>query len=822
MGYVLLGESGGGPVFTWLAFVLLATVARGIVHYQFERAMPGRSTVSASTKLAFLVTICFSGLVWGGGATLLFPADNLALQAFLIVAILGMGAGATAGFGPYFPALAVYVIPLAVPMVAILMFQQTMLHVAFGGFGLAFIVVLLLLGSAAHRNFALSSRLDFENAFLTLGLEQSEERFRDFTAAASDWVFELDAELRFTTVSGRYGAVSGFGPDHLIGKKVTEFPSLNEDSDWRVMAAAFAGQRPFHNLRITRPDVNGEPFHFLSSGIPVFSDDGTFRGYRGTGSDITAIVRAEALARESRRQLLDAIESIPAGFILFDKDGCLVLWNLKAPGFLSASKELIKTGARYAALIRSSAESGHVIDAHDNEDAWIAEQMRWFDEPETACEFHLNDGRFVQKLGRRTADGGVVAILTDVTAARTAVAALEESEDRYRQLVESSPDSISIHKDGRLIFMNPAGARLFGVSSPEQLIGRRVLDFIHPDYHDYLRNSQPSALTDIAGGTFHEIRVLRNDGAEFDAEGISLEFMYRGQPAILGILRDITLRKLTQTQLVQTSKLASLGELAASITHELNQPLNVIRVAADSSLILMEQGKADQAFERKQFESISAQAVRMANIISHMKSFSRRQDDDDREEFFNPEETITAAVAMVRDQYTHGGVSIDVELLENSYLLRGHPVRLEQVILNLLTNAHDALVLEVVDPESGRPVKTARLGSIQVSVRCQMHDAADRDSGKRDIVIRIDDNGGGIPAEALDHVFDPFFTTKRTGQGAGLGLAISYNIVDSMGGRIVASNEAEGARFEVWLPIANYLDIADTVDLPAATDKATR
>lgn len=671
-------------------------------------------------------------------------------------------------------------------------------------------------------------------------------------------------------------------------------------------------------------------------------------GYRGTGSDITAIVRAEARAHEVQKQMFDAIESIPAGFILFDKDGRLTLWNSRAPEFLPVDRALIRTGTPFIELLRASAASSTIIQANEDEEAWIADRMRWMSESEMSRETRYTDGRFVQILGRRTSDGGIVLIftditeirrgqqelaekttllqatlegmgegilvldrsrrvmlvnnqlqqmlglppsvtavgasftkiaeqlehegtaelsservgsdptfadlfetgavfqiehnhpsgtrllvranpledggwvllLTDVTAERTAAAALEESEDRYRQLVESSPDSISIHQDGRLIFVNPAGARLFGVSSPDELIGRRLLDFIHPDQHELLRSTQPNLKAGGANAPFFEFRALRVDGTEFDVEGVSLEFTYSGEPATLGIVRDITLRKLAQAQLVQTSKLATLGELAAGITHELNQPLNVIRLAADSSLILMEEDKTDREFETKQFERISAHALRMSKIISHMGTFSRREDDVGNRNLIDPLESVTAAVSLVREQFARDDVHIDVDYPDGLCLVHGNPVRLEQVILNLLTNARDALVLEQVDPESGRTFRSEQSGHVQISARYETEDVGIPENRQSCIVIRIEDNGSGIPAAALDQVFDPFFTTKRTGQGTGLGLAIGYNIVDGMGGRIVASNGPKGARFEVWLPVADELDIVEPVASAAPPDRA--
>ena len=210
----------------------------------------------------------------------------------------------------------------------------------------------------------------------------------------------------------------------------------------------------------------------------------------------------------------------------------------------------------------------------------------------------------------------------------------------------------------------------------------------------------------------------------------------------------------------------------------------------------------------------------MSKIISHMRTFSRREDDEGDHDLINPLESVTAAILLVHEQFARDDVHIEVELPDSLCLVYGNLVRLEQVILNLLTNARDAMVLEQVDPQSGRTFKSKQSGHILISLRFEMHDADNPDNRQNCNVIRIDDNGGGIPADVLDRVFDPFFTTKRTGQGTGLGLAIGYNIVDSMDGRIVASNGPEGARFEVWLPVAEELDIAEPLAQAAPSDKA--
>lgn len=1060
---VLWREVSGSHLATWLTCVVLASFVRGVTYYRVDRSALERNRVTLAARLCFLATTFLGGLAWGGGMPFFLPVVDFTLQAFLIVVILGVGAGVTASLGPCFPALAAYVTPLTIPIATILLAQQTQMHTALGIFGYIFLAVLLSLGLVAHRNFALNVRLEFETGYLARDLErtqqrlgeaidslseafalfdakgrlvltnkrlrelvpdlskqgnadvpyeafvrqfaeaglgdvpaekvdawienfmqlrqtsgasfevevgkdqwlqvgerptgdggvvsiftdlsqlksresvllQSEQRFRDFTEAASDWIFELDADLRFMFVGAGYAEVSGYKPEDLIGTKVTDLPSLDADPGARAVREAFLEGRPFHNRQIGRPNAKGQPFYVLGSGIPVYSDDGEFAGFRATGSDITAVVNAEERAREAQNRLFDAIEAIPAAFILFDKEDRMVLWNSNTPNIMEADSRLIRAGTPYEELVRSSAASGKVADVEDDAEAWIDQHLRWFEEPEHAIEILLADGRFLQKQGRRTADGGAVFIMTDITAVRhdqlelsektsllqatlegmgegilvldrtqcvtlannrllqllglptgatvvglqfseiarqiepvggspeiegegisqptldeffaagvafqverarlpdirllmranplddggwvllltdvtverTAIAALEDSEERYRQLVENSPDMISIHQGGRFVFLNPAAATFIGVDAADELIGRRVLEFVHDDYHDMLRLSEPTVQAYGHDGPFFEFLGLRSDGEEFAAEGVSIEFVYRGRPAILSIVRDMTIRKLAEAQLVQTSKLATLGELAAGITHELNQPLNVIRMAADSSLILMEDGQTDREFERKQFERISDHAVRMANIISHMGTFSRREDGDRDRELFDPLDSVHAAVSLVRDLYVAQNVFIDVQSSGGVNLVHGNRIRLEQVILNLLTNSHDAVVLETVDPETGRSFRRQQLGQIQVSVRSEIRDVDDPDGHYGDVVIRIDDNGGGIPVNSVERVFDPFYTTKRTGQGTGLGLAIGYNIVDSMGGYIAASNEPDGARFEIWLPVANEHDL---------------
>ena len=185
-----------------------------------------------------------------------------------------------------------------------------------------------------------------------------------------------------------------------------------------------------------------------------------------------------------------------------------------------------------------------------------------------------------------------------------------------------------------------------------------------------------------------------------------------------------------------------------------------------------------------------------------MRVFSRQEDES--EDRFDPIACVDAAASMVREQYRLDGVEVRAVLPKVTPHVSGQPIRLEQVVLNLLANARDAVFTQkemIVDGGGDR--MRIEGGVIEVSAFVDDHD--DEPAGRsrpKEVVISVSDNGGGIPDDDLEQVFEPFFTTKRAGQGTGLGLAIGFSIISGMGGTISVANGPKGAVFEIRLPIA--------------------
>lgn len=248
---------------------------------------------------------------------------------------------------------------------------------------------------------------------------------------------------------------------------------------------------------------------------------------------------------------------------------------------------------------------------------------------------------------------------------------------------------------------------------------------------------------------------------------------------------DITDRKAYETQLVQASKLATLGEISASLVHEISQPLNIIRLSAEGTLLRLARGKADQEYQSTQFRRIEQQTARMSEIIENIRIFSRN--DTANFEPFDPVPSIQNAIDLIVPQLAPKNITLTTSLELPSLQVEGRPIHLEQVVLNLLSNARDAIEAAGASSEDAPPS-----GKIHVEL------SIDPDTDI--LVIAVSDNGGGIPDDVVDHLFEPFFTTKNAAKGTGLGLSISSSIISNMSGELTAKNIPGGACFEVSLP----------------------
>jgi PAS domain S-box-containing protein len=367
---------------------------------------------------------------------------------------------------------------------------------------------------------------------------------------------------------------------------------------------------------------------------------------------------------------------------------------------------------------------------------------------------------------------GILGVARDVTDERERALALERSEARYTRLVESASDAIfTVEAGGLLTAVNRSLERSSGHSRGD-LLGAPFVSLI--DSRDQVLAAQ--ALRETFSGQRRkvELRYPAADGAIRLCSLTLTPLIERERvTGALGIVRDVTDEKRLTEQLLQQEKLAAVGQLVSGVAHELNNPL--ASVTAFAQLLLA--APTDAPYDRQAIEAINQEARRAAKIVSNLLTFARQH---------QPERTVADINRVIDDtlelrRYAlrTANVTVETSLDECLPLTWADPHQLQQVVLNLLTNAEHAL--STWEGERSLTVTTESSGD--------------------QLIVRVKDSGPGIAPEHLQRVFNPFFTTKPVGEGTGLGLSISDGIVREHGGRIRAESRAgHGATFIIELP----------------------
>ena len=387
------------------------------------------------------------------------------------------------------------------------------------------------------------------------------------------------------------------------------------------------------------------------------------------------------------------------------------------------------------------------------------------------------------------ADGNVTGVLmhgVDVTENALSAEALRQSEEQYRSLVELSPDGIIVHVNGTVVFANSAAARILRADSVAKLLGKSLIDFVHPDDHD-AADARMAMLA--AGETLKpsEAKWLAIDGRVRDVEVSSVSFAFGGEPAIHTVFRDTTAHRHLENQLRQAQKMEAVGQLAGGVAHDFNNLLTVIK--SNVELLLEDLDSSDP--HREDLAEVGAAADRATDLTRQLLAFSRKQVLQTRVLDCN---TVVAGVKPMLSRLIREDVTVEIRLKEQLGWILADAGQLEQVVLNLAVNARDAM------PHGGHLL--IETDETTLTANSVVEDGSVVIPG-RYVSIGVSDSGMGIAPEARAHIFEPFFTTKPVGAGTGLGLATVYGIVKQFGGYLdVKSEVGRGTTFCVLLPVA--------------------
>ncbi|MBI2740415.1 MAG: hypothetical protein HYX38_28200 [Rhodospirillales bacterium] len=486
---------------------------------------------------------------------------------------------------------------------------------------------------------------------------------------------------------------------------------------------------------------------------------------------------------------------------LFRIDGALLATTLNAPGLPGRSY----TDAQPIRMIRDGLSGSAEI---TSEPAWweSSDSQKRIVSPRQAEGFPVlvavtvGDKTFLGQWRERLYFILTLALLLSAVAvlvaaqilrlsARTEAAARLASERRLLAALIDTPAALCavLDRHGRVIYSNDRFREIVARDNEARDILR----------DDAVRGAAPIlafATGDDARTIEVDLQVVRPGYA---THHLHFSLSHRSLPEIgdctILMGHDETLRHQTQQAIAQTAKLVTLGEMTTGMAHELSQPLNVIKMAAQNALSEVAPAATREAdfgpplsdgelrpFVAGKLGRIVAQVDRAAAILARMRVFGRTPEGEPG--LFDVRDACHGALILVGQRLRNGGITVREELSGQPLMVRGHQSLLEQALVNLLVNARDALL------QSMRPDKTIALSTGRGS------------DGQ--VFITIADNGPGVPADIQERIFEPFFTSKPTGRGTGLGLSLSFGIVREAGGTLSLLPAEKGAVFRIDLPEA--------------------
>lgn len=598
-------------------------------------------------------------------------------------------------------------------------------------------------------------------------LSHSQHGYRDLIDSFDHAVFTISLDGRIRLLNRRFAEILGMAPAEVINHFLEEYLSEPTRNETMQGLARFLEERSWSGVVRVRLRNTGEVRYFDC----VLQ--GASRG--GRVEEISGLARDVTSQRISEERFTQLFQSLQEGVYFSTPEGKLLDANpalVRMLGYASR-EELLAVNAleRYA----NPADRLALVEAVEKHGAVH----------ELPLTLRRKDGSLIHCLdsctGTRDEKGVMVryqGTLVDITQRLIMEKRLHQEQEFAHRLIDCFPDAIVVlDRDERYIFVSPRIEELLGFT-PLEFLGQPAGEHAEPGYKPKIKEGIAALMSGNSSSEELEYRAIHKDGSPrvIRANGAPLLDAGGKIIGVVASIRDVTRSKQVEEQLLQTEKLAVVGQMIAGVAHELNNPLTAILGVSD---LLRERATDDAA--RRQTELVQQQARRAANIVQSLLTFSRPS--AAAQETIPLADLVQRALNLQQDSLRKN--KIDVELrVEPADLppVRGDSGQLLQVFLNLIVNAEQA-IHETRDHGHLR-VCLGRAGNM--------------------LSISFEDNGSGVPPELLHKIFDPFFTTKRPGGGAGLGLTICLAIAKEHGGTIEALNApGGGAVLRVVLPAAS-------------------
>ncbi len=649
------------------------------------------------------------------------------------------------------------------------------------------------------QNSALLEKFANELSSSNLALRESEEKFRGYVNNAPNGIFVTDETGKYLDVNKAASKITGYSGDELLTMSLWNL--LTEDSlkeaqlqfEKLINTGSLKSDLAFNHKNGAKRWWTLEAVRLSVDRFLCFTKDITIR------KEMEEAMKVQQSELEKQNEKLTvAIKKVQIASEKYAE-----LYNFAPTGYLTLSPEKIIQDLNHSGVHILGKERSQLINIPF--DKFISRQtlpvfndfFKNIFESNTKgiCEIILNKvttpPKYLHIEGMVAGNGEQCLInVVDITERKQAEKALEEGRKKYKIMLEASPDGILIiNLRGIIEEISEIGLELLGASKKGDVIGKHYLRFVPSEEQNTIQGAIEKTMSEGIAQNI-EITIRKINQSLFLSE-VSLTLIQTPDGAISSFMitiRDISLRKKMEKKQIHADRMASLGEMASGIAHEINQPLNTISLVMDNILYECSKDKSiGKDYLQKKIEKIFENIIRIKNIIDHIRAFSRNHD-----EYISTgldiNTSIRNALTMISEQLKHQAIELNLQLLEKPPLINGNTFKFEQVILNLLLNAKDALL--------EKKEKQPAFSNMFIGIKSFLEN--------QNMVIEITDNGTGISEEDVDYIMLPFYTTKDTGKGTGLGLPISYQIIKEMNGNIeIISSPSIGTTFKIVIKVQN-------------------
>lgn len=510
-------------------------------------------------------------------------------------------------------------------------------------------------------------------------------------------------------------------------------------------------------------------------------ESGRVTHYFGVVFDNTSYRRVE----ERLKILSSAVEQSTEGVAVIDRDGEVLFANRAFAKMHGVDAAMIQGGN--VSMLRTRDGRLPLLEAMGQ--AWksgeCASEITLPLQRDTGSPALLHCCVLRDDVGREI---GVIATISDLSDLRRATNELQDSERRFRQLSAAAFEGIAIHQLGRILDANQAMADLFGYERTE-LIGMLRMDLIAPENRDAMRQFIREHVGDEDMPRY-ETMGLRRDGHKFPILIRGRAIPFEGRVGQVLAVQDITEEKRAAemwqkrlSDLAHFQRLSTMGELAAGLAHELNQPLSAISNYTQGCVRRLEKGAIEHSELIERLGQVAGQALRAGKIIARLRQFIKRR--EPRRADVRLVDLLRESVEFVHPDLKQAEINCEIDIPDKSPMIQADPVHLQQVIVNLIRNACEAIV-EKKPPER----------KIIIRVRITADNSAE---------VVVLDSAGSLPPELLNLAFEHFFTTKP--EGLGMGLVISRSLIEAQGGVLTAKRDGgEWTSFSFTVPLAQSAD----------------